>query len=107
MLLPIDDAGSGYLVADLGEITLNNRFQADQGKRTEFVDVEIKAMNLQDSGGSHLMERVDIGLEGQRQLNSKTQADAVSRMKADIKVSELKTACSIAQWELLFLIWKV
>jgi hypothetical protein len=107
VLLPIDDAGGGYLVADLGEITLKNRFQADQGKRTEFFDVEIKAMNLQDSGGSHLMEQVDIGLEGQRELNSITQIDAVSKMRADIKVSELKMACSIAQWELLFLIWKV
>ena len=106
VLLPIGDAGGGYLVADLGEITLKNRFQADQGKRTELVDIEIKAMNLQDSGGSHLMDQVDIGLEGERELNSITQIDAVSKMRADIKVSELKMACSIAQWELLFLIWK-
>ena len=92
------------MVADLGEITLKNNFQ-DEGKRMEFFEVDIRAMNLQEGGGSHLMDRVDIGLRGNRELSSIAHRDAVSRMQADVKVSELKTACTIFQWELLFKIW--
>ena len=106
VLLPVDDAGEGYLVADLGEITLKNRFETEEGKRLEFFDVEIKAMNLQEHDGNDLMERVDIALKGQRELTSAAFSDGVSRLRVLMKVCNLRTACSIAQWELLFRIWK-
>ena len=43
-------------------------------------------MNLKEAGGSYLMENVDIGFKGQRELTgmalpNMTQTDALSKMR--------------------------
>jgi hypothetical protein len=42
VVVPIDDCGGAYVVADLGEITLKNHFEANDGKRLEFFQIEIE-----------------------------------------------------------------
>ena len=72
VLLPVDDRGSEHLVADLGEITLENRFEVEGEERQEHFEVAVEAMNLQEGGtDSFLMEKVDVKLVGERIMASR------------------------------------
>ena len=102
VVLPVDEGREEALVADLGEILLENRFEGGgDGGRSEHFAVQVKAMNLQEAGGSYLMEKVDLSLDGARMLESA----GVSKLHAHLDVSDLKFGCSSHQLELVSQIW--
>lgn len=102
VVLPADEGREEALVADLGEILLENRFEAGGPEgRAEHFAVQVKAMNLKEAGGGFLMENVDVGLDGSRRLD----ALDISVLQASLAVSDVKVAFSCAQVELASRIW--
>ncbi|KAJ1487470.1 hypothetical protein T484DRAFT_1786606 [Baffinella frigidus] len=101
VVLPADEGREEALVADLGEILLENRFEAGSEGRAEHFAVQVKAMNLREAGGSFLMENVDLGFHGSRRLDTID----ISVLEACLAVSDVKVAFSCAQVELASRIW--